>query len=225
MIRGEKAYEERELRDLGADSTAKFDRQFAPQRAALSLTFATKHGRLLAMTALIKETLFDLRQRRWTTHAELWNIALHINIAAHDLSVLVWQVVAERDIWARKLAARHVALMVSETAEDVVQLLGGPIRTSLNRLGVLDRYDADLRTIRRPLDMFRTKHDRELKDIRNVAAAHRDHDGLRMLGMIETADIEQTIDLGMEFSKILNEIGPLLQRILNETATTAPSEV
>ncbi len=84
MVRNEKPYEALGRRALGEHLTANLDRELARQCAGLEQTFEERHGRLLAMTALFKETLLDLRDRGWSTHADLWNIGIHINIAAHE---------------------------------------------------------------------------------------------------------------------------------------------
>lgn len=225
MARDEKAYEALERRALGEHLTADFDRVLDRQRAGLEKTFTERHGRLLAMTALFKETLLDLRNRGWNTHAELWNIGIYINIVTHDLSVLLWQLCIERDIWARKLAARHVALLVFEVTEDATQLLGGPIRGALSQLGVMERYDPTLRAARAPLDAFMKQHSGAVNNIRNLAGAHRDHDGLLLLNSIETIDIEQIQDLGLKLGKILNDLGPMLQEMFTETSMVAPPEL
>lgn len=187
----ERAYAERARNALMVGQTAAIDSLFDQEHDELERTFAEKHQQLLATTTVLKETLTELYGRGWNTHAQLWNVCLHINLAAHDLSVMVWQLFAERDIWARKLAARHVALLVFEITEDFTQLLGGPFREALHMLGTLKRFEPDLRSARKPLDSFRQVRSSELNRVRNIAAAHRDHDGLRLLNTIESIDIEQ----------------------------------
>ncbi len=201
-----------------------FDAAFDVERVSVSATFADRDKRLMAMTALMKETILGLHARDWETHAELWNIGLHINLAAQDLSVLVWQLCAERGIWARKLAGRHIALMLFETVEGLSRLLGGEIRQALQSLGVGERYKPDLRMIGKPLADFRKEHLAELKTIRNGVAAHRGHNGIAYLGQIEQLDIARLRDLGLQFSPIINAIGETLQGILVATSEIAPPQ-
>ncbi len=224
MVGGERTYEAIALRALGAGGTAAFDGLFDRQRTSLGQTFEDRHRRLLAMTALMKETLRGLRNRGWDAHAQLWNIGIHVNLAAHDLSVLVWQLGAERDIWARKLAARHVVLQMFEITENLVRQLGGQIREALRALEVLDRFEDDLRVALAPLHDFRRVRAAEFNRLRNVAAAHRDPDGLRLLEAIENLNIGDTFSLGLELSQILNDLGPALQRVLVATSGIAPPQ-
>lgn len=225
MTPDECRYEAKELQALHADATDKFDKVFDRHRQALEHAFTTRHQKLLAVTALFKETLLAMQNRGWNTHAKLWNIGLYVNIATHDLSVLVWQLGSERDIWARKLAARHLALALYEISEDLPQLLGKPMREGLSTLGVLEEYSPMLRSVQQPLNTFKRMHPKVLQDTRRIAAAHRDHDGLLLLREIEQIDVESISTLGMELDKIMRAIGQQLQEILGATSTVAPPEV
>ena len=225
MMKDENTYYELALKALGAHDMKQLDAALDKERAALEKQFANKHRRLLAMTALMKETLLGLRERGWNTHADLWNIALHINLAAHDLSVQVWALCVERDIWARRLAARHVALMAFEISEDLTHLLGGSIRQALSSLGVLAMYESTLRGSKAPLNEFWRDHSQSLKNIRIVAAAHRDPDGLRLLDVTERLDLQELIQVGLQLNGILTDhLGPILQRVCVETANIAPQD-
>jgi hypothetical protein len=198
------------------------DRLVDQNREELEQTFAQKHKRLIATTEVFKQTLESCRQQGRNIHAELWNVGIYMNIAAHDLSVLVMQLHFERDTWTRRQIARHVALMIYESTEDMTQLLGKKIRGTLSALGLLQRFDMNLRVARQPLDRFWKDHQGKLSDIRCMSAAHRDLDGLALLKSIETINILQMTKLGMEFGGILNDIGCVVQAILSESSKIPP---
>ncbi|MFN8560022.1 MAG: hypothetical protein U0531_22590 [Dehalococcoidia bacterium] len=206
--------------------STEFDAEFDKRRHEFETTFAAKHQRLAEMTLVLSRSLAESRRRGWATHASLWNPALYLNIAAHDLSVLVLQVCAEREDWARRLAARHLALLLYETVEDLRQLLGKPLRQPLEELGLLAALDADLRATREPLEVFWREHAADLKILRTTASAHHDHDGLALLDAIQGIDIDAVITLGLALGRIQNDaLGPLLQRIISETASLQPPEL
>jgi hypothetical protein len=114
--------------------------------------------------------MLGLRARGWDTHERLWNIGIYLNMTAHDLSATIWGLCQERDPWARKLEARHLALIVYEFTDDLRHMLGGQIRQALRTLGVFDIYDAELRSARKPLDDFHAKHAADLNRIRIIAS-------------------------------------------------------
>lgn len=201
------------------------DRLVDQNRDGLAQTFIEKHEKLIATTELFKRTLESCKIKGWNTHTELWNIGIYINIAAHDLSVLVLQLHFERDIWARRQIARHVALTIYEAAEDMTQLLGKKIREPLSNLNLLSQFDAKLRTARQPLDHFWKEHQSWLSDVRCMSAAHRDLDGLVLLEAIETLDIVQVAQLGLAFGLMLNGVGVVVQQILDESSNIRPPEL
>lgn len=82
------------------------DRLVDQNQPELERTFAKKHGELIAATEVFRHTLETCKSRGWDVHAQLWNVGIYINIAAHDLSVLVMQLHFERDLWTRKQIAR-----------------------------------------------------------------------------------------------------------------------
>lgn len=201
------------------------DRLVDQNRDRLEQTFVEKHEKLVATTALFKRTLESCKTQGWSTHAELWNIGIYINIAAHDLSVLVLQLHLERDVWARRQIARHVALTIYEVAEDMTQLLGKKIREPLSNLNLLSQFDTNLRAARQPVDRFWKQHQSWLSDVRCMSAAHRELDGLALLKAIETLDVVQIAHLGLEFGLMLNGIGVVLQQILGASSEIPPPEL
>ncbi len=194
-------------------------------REKLKQTFAQKHNQLISITEVFRQTLESCKDRGWDTHAQLWNIGIYINIAAHDLSVLVMQLHFERDAWTRRQITRHVVLTIYEITEDMTQLLGKKIRESLETLGLLSKFDVDLRRVRQPLDRFWKQHQEKLSDVRCMSAAHRDLDGLSLLKSIESINVLEVAELGLEVGRILNDIGSFIQSIVKECSAIAPPEM
>jgi hypothetical protein len=79
--------------------------------------------------------------------------------------------------------------------------------------------------LRHPLDRFWKLHHEKLSDVRCMSAAHRDLDGLSLLESIESINILEVAELGLEAGKILNDIGTVLQLILGEGAKVTPPEM
>jgi hypothetical protein len=201
------------------------DRLVQENRPGLERTFRQKHDQLIAATDLFSQTLKTCKSRGWNTHGQLWNIGIYLNIAAHDLSILVMQLHFERDAWTRRQIARHAVLTIYEVTEDMTQLLGKKIREPLETLGLLTRFDSDLRRVRQPLDLFWKLHHEKLSDVRCMSAAHRDLDGLSLLESIESINILEIAELGLEVGRILNDIGSVLQSIIDECSKVTPPEI
>ncbi len=201
------------------------DRLLDREAKTMKADFARKHAELLKNSKLFQTTVATLRNRGWTTHATLWNLCLYLNTAAHDLSILVEDLAFERDNWRRRLVARNLAVLAYESTEDMQALLGKTFRESLEKLGVLSRFETRLRDARKPLDAFWKEHQASLKQVRVTSVAHREHDGLAMLNTVESIDIDDSLSIGLALGKILNDLGAVLQAIINETSSIVPPEL
>lgn len=201
-----------------------FDKLFDQKRSNITKEFDTKHRQMLEMSKFLNQAIHKYRDLGWNTHAQIWNIALYLNIAAHDISILVLQVSAEQEVWNRKLAARHLALAAYETVEDMRQLLGQPIRQSLEKLGLLAVLDSALRKAREPLDSYWENYSQSLKSIRVDAVAHRFHDGVSLFERIDLIDVEKMLELGLRLGNVQNQLGEHIQKILDETSRIPPPE-
>jgi hypothetical protein len=202
-----------------------FDALFEKERSKFDELFAKKHKTMSDTSRVFYDSIKEFRKRGWEIHAEVWNIAFFLNMAAHDISVLVAQLAGEHEPWTRKLAARHLALAAYETVEDMMHLLGKPIREPLEKLGLLHTLDQQLRQARQPLDSYWQTYAPTLKAIRVASVAHREHDGVILFESIDGIDIQHIMELGLRLGDVHNQLGPHLQYILNKTATTPPPEM
>lgn len=201
-----------------------FDQLFEKDRDKLNELFTSKHKGMSATSKVFYKSITDYRRRGWHTHAAIWNVAFFLNMAAHDISVLAFQLASEHEPWTRKIAARHLALAAYETVEDMTQLLGKSIRVPLQELHLLDVFEPSLREIRKPLDDYWRTYGRVLKDIRVGSAAHRNHDSVALFELIDKIDVQYIMKLGLQLGDVQNRLGPHLQQILNRIAVTPPLE-
>lgn len=79
----------------------------------------------------------------------------------------------------RAFLAKQEAILLYEAAEDVPQLLGREFRDAVKALGASAEEIARLNSVSSDLNQFWHGHREFLGRIRNVLAAHRDHDALR----------------------------------------------
>lgn len=104
-------------------------------------------------------------------------------------------------------------------------LLGKTFREALEKLGVLPQFESRLQDARKPLDLFWKEHQASLKQVRVTSAAHRDHDGIAMLKAVESINIDDSLSIGLALGQILNDLGTVLQAIINATSSIVPPEV
>ena len=196
-------------------SMEEFDSALEVIRHRVYKDFANKHSELLITSNAFFVTINNFQSQNLHFHAQIWNIALFLNIAQHDLSLLIYQVANEQQSWTRRLAARHLALVTYETTDDLTHLLGKPLRDPLENLGLLKNFDNQLREARLPLISFKKKNEAKLDYIRNLSAAHRDHDALILFKSIKEIDVLDILTIGIELGNIQIEIGKELEKIFN----------
>lgn len=103
----------------------------------------------------------------------------------------------------RAFIAKQEAVLLYEAAEDVRQLLGGEFRAALKALNVPQDIVDRVKVVSTDLNKFWGKHRAFLKTIRNVLAAHRDHDALRYVADLESLKPLEVMNRAVEFSALL----------------------
>lgn len=176
-------------------------------------------------TEEFQKTILSLDDRGWETHKQLWNAALFINVVSHDLSIVVHDIIRERDDWKRRYQARALALILYEITDDVPTVLGKKFQRAMSVLSVPDDMKKNLNAEKNKFSDFWNEHRELLKEIRISVAAHRDHDAMKQLRVIERIDILDIHSLGAKLGSRLNDLGKVTQSIMAFAATTEPPEL
>lgn len=201
-----------------------FDAMADAEKEAFARSFSSRDTTIAETSKVIRETVIVLRQRNWKTHEMIWNACLFLNTVAYDLSVLIFDLVYERDDWRRRLVARNLSTLLFETAEDLPTVFGRDFNQSLSKLNVPTSLRDSFREQLKKVSLFWDNHRAQLKSIRLICGAHRDHDAITMHTTIDKLDLFETLRIGVQLGSILNELGSASQAILNVTPSTAPPE-
>lgn len=126
------------------------------------------------------------------------NVAQFLSICALDITMLARQVLLPFNSWKHKLHARHLALALFELSDDMPQLFGKSFRDLIQRGPQPDEHIAALNECRNALSVLMEVHTQRLTDVRNVTAAHRDHDATALLKMIDSVDVTRFRDLAQD---------------------------
>lgn len=144
---------------------------------------------------------------------ELYDVSQFCIMYAADLTVLTRDMACRRDWWENHLYARLLAMTMLECVEDLPAVLGKKFRKSLASVVPDDGHRQRLSKITKRLSDFRKRHESQLRDIRRVAAAHRDHDPNLLISLIEKLDIQELItmagelqDLQTEFAQAMTDV-------------------
>lgn len=161
----------------------------------------------------------------WETHSTVWNACLFINTVSLDHNYLVLDLALERHHWKRNYLGRQTALLLYELAEDIPTVCGGKFRAAIKKLGVDIAEIEALGSATKAISSFWKDHKAELKDIRTIAAAHRDHDAIKLLSAIESVDILRLFKLALSLGQAINDLGDASTAIVASTSRIKPPEL
>lgn len=204
---------------------ALFDRLAESQQETLNDSFAKRHENISKMNSVMLTMASECRRCNWKTHEAIWNPCLFLNTVALDLSYLVHDLAYEKDAWSRGLTARHLASLLFEMTDDLPQVFGKHFNDALQKLGVANPLRDAFRAQIKAVSQFWTDHRAELKQIRTICGAHRDHDAMLLLQTIGQVDLIKILQLGVTLGAILNSVGPAAQAILTATSVIKPPEL
>jgi len=133
-----------------------------------------------------------------------------------DLTILICDTVCRSDRWESHLYGRLLAMTMIECVEDIPQVLGKDFRNALSSVDSDAEKKKRLNEFTSRLADFRKTHEHDLRYVRTIAAAHRDHDVKRQLEVIETIDTRRLMDLSQELIGILVLFTEVMTDVLME---------
>ncbi|MHB9140584.1 MAG: hypothetical protein ACYC25_01760 [Paludibacter sp.] len=145
----------------------------------------------------------------------IWNAAGYVNLISLDLKHFARDLALADDEWGKRIYGRMISMLIYESMSDLLELLGKDFRAILKKLSISEELNIELNGISKILNDYKSKNLERLRDIRNVATAHRDKDIMEQINMIESIGWIELIELGTLYDKILNSLGQFLQKVIN----------
>ncbi len=156
------------------------------------------------------ETLKRCQAEGVTTSTEALNTTLYIMVLTRDIHCLLRRLWSTNDDWESKLICRHLALAIVEGMEDLAELNGHCLHEfTQNR----ETWEA-LKTVSQELNKLRIKHEKNLRQLRVTAVAHRDKDANTLINSVTEVDTEHIAQIGLDLYIILVWVmSPLLTMV------------
>ena len=133
-----------------------------------------------------------------------------------DLTVLSRDMTCRTDWWESRLYGRLLAMTMLECVEDIPAVLGKSFRESLAAVVSAQVHLKRVSEISKNLSDFRKQHEKELRQIRQVAAAHRDHNAKLLATLIEGLDIRGLMRLAGQLNDMLCAFACAMTQVLLE---------
>ncbi|TKS62903.1 MAG: hypothetical protein EWM73_02005 [Nitrospira sp.] len=148
----------------------------------------------------------DAEKYGFKNHAVVYNAALFVVLLEQDLSAYSAALYYANTKWHQQFAARGMAVLLYEAAEDVPAVIGRDYRDALRSLGLGDSWIQALNVSATDFNKFRQEHAAFLKRIRNYVGAHREKNALAQLEVHESLDHMEVFRLGAQFSEPLRSL-------------------
>ena len=130
-----------------------------------------------------------------------------------DLSVLTRDMCCTSDWWQSRLYGRLLAMTMLECVEDVPSVLGKRFREALRGLVSDPVQHERISGITKRLSEFRKTNEAELREVRRIAAAHRDHNVNVQLQVIDTLDLKKLTALASELNDLLGSASRVMAEV------------
>jgi hypothetical protein len=123
-----------------------------------------------------------------------------ISVCSTDLDILIDHLCCRPSQARASLYARVACLIICEWFDDVPFLTG---KAYQNIVGALTGEEGlrEFRSITKELSRIRKTHEANVREIRNVAIAHRDHDVEAQLAIMEALDFVGIVALATELTR------------------------
>jgi hypothetical protein len=201
------------------------DQLLDEQRRWLTESFASRHMVLEDCSHALRQATAHCRANGFRAHEPICNACLFLNMIAHDLSVLVFDLAYERDEWRRRFIARSLALVLYEVADDLPAVFGKQFRDALRILAVPQDLVDNLNQQMARVSDYWNRNREMLSGIRTVSAAHREHDALKLHETIDSLDLLELLSLGLDFALVVNDVGPAAEAVFTFSVGVTPPEL
>lgn len=154
----------------------------------------------------IRKTLAGAKAIQALDTERVFNVTLYVLLLDEDLAHCTDAIMYAPQGSKQRFAAKHEALLVYEAAEDLLHLLGRNFRSAAQNMGAteeqMNRFDAN----RSEINAFWRGNRVFLGTIRNALAAHREHDALKYLQIVEQLETLQVMSRAGQLSEYLKSL-------------------
>lgn len=185
-------------------------------KAQLEANYSETINKIEQTLNLFSDTINLVYTYNLEKNKTFWNTARYINIISLDLKTLSkYQVFAETE-WEKRLFARQISLLIYESLDDILSLMGKEFKIILADYSDDDNFATQLNEIRKKLNDFKKIYYEKIKAHRNNSIAHRDKDTNEQLKQIYSISWIDSINMSSEFDRIINELGYFLETIMRK---------
>ena len=165
-----------------------------------------KHKARIQALQTVRKTLEGAASLNARNARTVFNVGLYVLLLDQDIAYFTDDLVCAVGDRRRAFVAKHEAVLLYEAAEDLPQLLGHEFRDAIRALGASEQQVTRLNSVSSELNRFWQAHREFLGRIRNVLAAHRDHDTLLYTESLEMLKPLEVMARAADLSQLLERL-------------------
>jgi hypothetical protein len=179
----------------------------------LSITIDENISAMQSSIEDVCQILTDFKKHKYTKHDSLFNLCIFSDIVNIDLTILLERIkIADRK-QEKNLYARVMAVTIVDYLDNVSVLIGRDCLLELKNNNMTEFLD-EFKAIHKKFSLFKNNNEKLLRSIRNNTIAHKTKDALKLNAQINTLDVDEIFNFGLELKLYSKEIVDLSTKII-----------
>ena len=154
-------------------------------------------------------------QSRDVDKMKIFNVSLFTITIEYDISALKFMIVFQMDKWNKQLLCRQLAVILYESTEDLLELLGKDLRILINKLPESDMLSKELKRQTKQINKFKSDNMQFLHEVRNYCGAHRDKEAYKQLAIINSIEADNLLELLVDFMQPVSRLTPFYSKVMS----------
>lgn len=145
------------------------------------------------------------------------NACIFSSINNRDIQFLSKNYGVSKNENEKNLFGRLLSMTIIEFLGDINNLLGDNLRNELIKNGYQEFID-ELKLINKEFSSIKSKHNKELRKIRNNASAHKTKNAMDLIDFTQNFEMKNIISIAVDVMTINNKFTRLSTRIINRNS-------
>jgi len=162
--------------------------------------------------------------RKVTTYDNFFNVCIFASLVGRDMDYLTNSYVKTLIIRERNILGRLLSMTLIEFLDDINTLLGKHLRVELQKTGFTQHID-ELNQINKAFAAIKGDNQKQLRNIRNNASAHKTKNAMHLLEYNNNLDLDRIFEISANVSKTNAKLTQLTTEIIYSIIDQSNQEI
>lgn len=169
-------------------------------------SFKKSYSDLEKKIEMTKQVVNHAKRNKWNEVELIWNIFGFILLTSYDLKIAGERLILENSPRIKKYFVQQLCILFSEVIQDINQLLGKNFFVALDKMIIPEEKLANIKNAKKEFSRLTEVYKKDLASIRNFVGAHKEHDFLKQIEVIDFINPNKFMKLMSEFDDALNKL-------------------